>query len=62
MNTPNNKLTPRREFPGTSSALIGGAMAAPAILSGNLFAAENSAPLRIGLVGCGGRQPDVARG
>jgi myo-inositol 2-dehydrogenase/D-chiro-inositol 1-dehydrogenase len=60
MNTPNNKLTTRREFLGTSSALIGGAMAAPAILSGNLFAAENSSTLRVGLVGCGGRGTGAA--
>ena len=60
MNTPNNKLTTRREFLGTSSALIGGVMAAPAILPGNLFAAENSATLRVGLVGCGGRGTGAA--
>ncbi|MDQ6630239.1 MAG: Gfo/Idh/MocA family oxidoreductase [Verrucomicrobiota bacterium] len=60
MNTQNNKLTSRREFLGTSSAIIGGALATPAILSGNLFAAENHETLRVGLVGCGGRGTGAA--
>lgn len=60
MNTSNSKLTTRREFLATSSALIAGAVAAPAILSGPLFAAENSATLRVGLVGCGGRGTGAA--
>lgn len=55
MNTPNTRLATRREFLGGSSLLIGGALAGPAILSGNLFAGTNSDTLRVGLVGCGGR-------
>jgi predicted dehydrogenase len=49
----------RREFLKTS-AMVGGALAAPAILPGNLFAAENSATLRVGLIGCGGRGSGAA--
>lgn len=60
MNTPNNKLTTRREFLRNSTALIGGVIAAPAILSGNLFAGTNSDTLRVGLVGCGGRGTGAA--
>jgi len=51
--------TSRREFLRTSAA-AGAALAAPAILSGNLFAAENSDTLRIGLIGCGGRGTGAA--
>jgi predicted dehydrogenase len=51
--------TTRREFLKTS-ALIGGALAAPAILPGKIFAAENSDTLRIGLIGCGGRGSGAA--
>lgn len=57
-NTPNN-TTSRREFLKTS-ALVGGALAAPAILPGNLFAKANSDTLRIGLIGCGGRGTGAA--
>ena len=56
---PENQLTSRRDFIKTS-AVIGGAIAAPAILPGRLFAAENSDTLKIGLVGCGGRGPGAA--
>lgn len=35
--------------------MIGGALAAPAILPSRLFAAANSDTLKIGLIGCGGR-------
>jgi predicted dehydrogenase len=49
----------RREFLRTS-ALIGGALAAPAILPGNLFASTNTDTLRIGLIGCGGRGSGAA--
>src|SRR6266850_5511175 len=51
--------TTRREFL-KSSALVGGALAAPAILPGNLFAKENSDTLRVGLIGCGGRGSQAA--
>jgi len=52
--TNQDKLTTRREFLKASAA-IGGAIAAPAILPGDLFAATNSDTLRVGLIGCGGR-------
>ena len=52
-------VTTRREFLKTS-ALLGGALAAPAILPGKLFAKENSDTLRIGLIGCGGRGSGAA--
>ena len=51
--------TSRREFLKTS-ALVGGALAAPAILPGNLFANTNSDTLKVGLVGCGGRGSGAA--
>ena len=60
MNTQDTKLTTRREFLGTTSTIIGGALAAPAILTGNLFAGTNSDTLRVGLVGCGGRGSGAA--
>jgi myo-inositol 2-dehydrogenase / D-chiro-inositol 1-dehydrogenase len=59
MNTPSNSLTTRREFLKTS-AVVGTALAAPAILPGNLFAKENSGTLRVGLIGCGGRGSGAA--
>ena len=59
MNAPSNNLSTRREFLKTS-ALVGGALAAPAILPGKLFAKENSDTLRIGLIGCGGRGSGAA--
>ncbi|MBC8001175.1 MAG: Gfo/Idh/MocA family oxidoreductase [Opitutaceae bacterium] len=49
----------RRQFLKTS-VVLGGALAAPAILSGDLFAGTNSATLRVGLVGCGGRGTGAA--
>jgi myo-inositol 2-dehydrogenase / D-chiro-inositol 1-dehydrogenase len=49
----------RREFLKTS-ALVGGALAAPAVLPGGLFAAGNSETLRVGLIGCGGRGSGAA--
>ena len=51
--------TTRRDFLKTS-ALIGGALAAPALLSSKTFAAGNSDTLKIGLIGCGGRGTGAA--
>ncbi|HWY77676.1 MAG TPA: Gfo/Idh/MocA family oxidoreductase [Verrucomicrobiae bacterium] len=59
MNTTKNELTSRRDFLKTS-AVIGGALAAPAILPGRLWAADNSETLRVGLIGCGGRGTGAA--
>jgi predicted dehydrogenase len=59
MNTGPNSQTSRRDFLKTS-ALVGGALAAPAILPGGLFAAEGGAELKVGLVGCGGRGSGAA--
>ena len=58
MNTPKDTLQSRRDFLKTS-ALVGGALAAPAILSNRVFAA-NGDTLRVGLVGCGGRGSGAA--
>lgn len=49
----------RRDFLKTS-AVVSAALAAPAILPGRLFAAENAETLRIGLIGCGGRGTGAA--
>ncbi len=59
MNTPSNSFTSRRDFLKTS-ALLGSALAAPAVLPGGLFAAENDKTLKIGLIGCGGRGSGAA--
>ena len=62
MNTNNNPFalpTSRRDFLKTS-AIIGGALAAPAILTSKSFAAGNSDTLKIGLIGCGGRGTGAA--
>src|SRR3954471_2370848 len=59
MNTSSEHVSSRREFIKTS-ALLGGALAAPAILPGKLFAKENSDTLRVGLIGCGGRGSGAA--
>ena len=58
-NTNSSPQQTRRDFIKTSAAL-GAALAAPAIISGNLMAAANSDTLRIGLVGCGGRGSGAA--
>ncbi|NOS71426.1 MAG: Gfo/Idh/MocA family oxidoreductase [Verrucomicrobia bacterium] len=61
MNTHSNSSSQqtRRDFI-KSSAAVGAALSAPAILSSNLFAAENSGTLRVGLIGCGGRGSGAA--
>jgi len=51
--------TSRRDFLKTS-AMIGGALMAPAILPGNSRAADGDALLKIGLIGCGGRGSGAA--
>ncbi len=60
MNTTNPPASAtRREFLKTA-ALATATLAAPAILPGKLFAADNSETLRIGLIGCGGRGTGAA--
>ena len=59
MNTSSNNLTSRRDFIKTS-ALIGGALAAPAVLPSNLFAEGKTGTLKVGLIGCGGRGSGAA--
>ncbi len=59
MNTPFNPLTTRRDFLKTS-ALVGGVLAAPAILPSSLLAAGKTGTIKIGLVGCGGRGSGAA--
>jgi myo-inositol 2-dehydrogenase/D-chiro-inositol 1-dehydrogenase len=54
-----DSLTSRRDFLKTSAA-AGAILSAPAILSSNVFATENSDTLRVGLVGCGGRGTGAA--
>lgn len=54
-----DKLSTRRDFLKTS-AVIGGALMAPAILPSRSFAAGNSDTLKIGLIGCGGRGSGAA--
>ncbi|MCO5053638.1 MAG: Gfo/Idh/MocA family oxidoreductase [Verrucomicrobiae bacterium] len=58
MNNSKSSGSTRREFLG-QSALIAGALAAPAILTSKAFAADDT-PLRVGLVGCGGRGTGAA--
>jgi myo-inositol 2-dehydrogenase/D-chiro-inositol 1-dehydrogenase len=53
------KLSSRRDFLKTS-AVLGGALMAPAILPSRSFAAGNSDTLKIGLIGCGGRGTGAA--
>src|SRR5262245_147435 len=59
MNSPSKGSTSRRDFLKTS-ALVGSALAAPAILPSNIFGADNAAPLKVGLIGCGGRGSGAA--
>jgi predicted dehydrogenase len=53
-------LTTRRDFLKTSAA-VGAALAAPAILTRSAFAAEGGETLRVGLIGCGGRGTGAAQ-
>jgi predicted dehydrogenase len=59
MSTNADKTTSRRNFLKTS-AMIGGALMAPAILPGGAKAAESSEVLKVGLIGCGGRGSGAA--
>ena len=59
MNTSIHPLTSRREFL-KASILVGGALAAPAILPVKAVAKENMDTLRVGLIGCGGRGSGAA--
>lgn len=59
MNTQAKTLQTRRDFL-KSTAVLGGALAAPAILPGSAFARQNGDLLRVGLVGCGGRGTGAA--
>ena len=59
MNTTNPQPGTRRDFLKTA-ALATATIAAPAILPGKLFAANNQPTLRIGLIGCGGRGTGAA--
>src|SRR6058998_3688765 len=59
MNTPFNPRSSRREFLKTT-ALVGGVLAAPAIVSRNVLGADTAAPLKVGLIGCGGRGSGAA--
>jgi len=59
MNMNSNLFPSRREFL-KASAVVGTALAAPAILPGNLFGKGNSDTLRVGLIGCGGRGSGAA--
>ncbi len=58
-NTNDGRETSRREFLKTS-AVLGGALMAPAILTSKGNAAENTKTIRIALVGCGGRGTGAA--
>src|SRR5919107_165352 len=58
-NTNDGREPSRREFLKTS-AVLGGALMAPAILTSRGNAAENDKTIRIALVGCGGRGTGAA--
>jgi len=59
MNSNTDKLSSRRDFLKTS-AVLGGALMAPAILPSRAHAEGNSETLKVGLVGCGGRGTGAA--
>ena len=52
--------TSRREFLRNSTAAVGGALAAPFVLTTSSRAQSPGETLRIGLVGCGGRGSGAA--
>ena len=54
-----NPATTRRNFLKTS-ALISGALLTPAILPSKVYGDVNDAPLKVGLIGCGGRGTGAA--
>src|SRR6187402_1057064 len=60
MHTIEQSQTTRREFLKTSTAAVGGVIAVPAILGNKSFAASPGDPIRVGLVGCGGRGTGAA--
>jgi len=59
MNTPSGNLMARRDFLKTS-ALVGSALAVPALMPGKLSARGNTDTLRVGLIGCGDRGAGAA--
>lgn len=59
MNISTNQPSSRRDFLKTS-AIIGGALAAPAIIPSSLFAKGKTGTIKIGLIGCGGRGSGAA--
>src|SRR5512137_2026720 len=61
MNCSTEPVATRRDFLKTSGALaVAGALAGPFILRDAARAAENDQPLKIGLIGCGGRGSGAA--
>jgi len=61
MNSIDPNQTSRRDFLKTSTAAtVGGILAAPAILGSKSLAASPGDPIRVGLVGCGGRGTGAA--
>ena len=61
MNSTEPNQTSRRQFIKTSTAAtVGGIITAPAILGTRSFAASPGDPIRVGLVGCGGRGTGAA--
>ncbi len=59
MNISTNQPSSRRDFLKTS-AIIGGALAAPAIIPTSLFAQGKTGTIKVGLIGCGGRGSGAA--
>lgn len=60
MKTYDPAQTTRRNFLKTSTVVTGGALAFPAFLRHEASAAEAGSPLRLGLIGCGGRGAGAA--
>ena len=60
MNDTEQNQTTRRQFLKTSTAAVGGVIAAPAILGTKSSAASPGDEIRVGLVGCGGRGGEAA--